>query len=162
MTTALMHIPVADPTGTLGTTNGVAFPSTGNLHGSAAPADQAAHHHEAQQHTLLDGCFRRGLLKPRARGGYRASTQGADDVSALGCFPKPGSNMTEDMRGTHCHSSGSRTTGRWISWYPTGMPGWSRNQVPLTGPLPYLWDMAGENLRRGTSRTPRRHHHGKY
>jgi hypothetical protein len=54
MTTALKHIPVADPTGTLGTatTNGVVFPSTGNLHGSAAQADQVAHHHEAQQPTL--------------------------------------------------------------------------------------------------------------
>ena len=54
MATALMHIPVADPTSTLGaaTTNEVAFPSAGNLHGSAAPAGQAARHHEAQPPTL--------------------------------------------------------------------------------------------------------------
>ena len=54
MTTAIMHIPVADPTCTLGAaaTNGVAFPCTGNPYGSATPADQAAHHNEAQPPTL--------------------------------------------------------------------------------------------------------------
>jgi hypothetical protein len=50
MTTALMHIPVADPTGTpwAATSKGVAFPSTGNPHESATPANQAARRHEAQ------------------------------------------------------------------------------------------------------------------
>ncbi len=54
MTTAQMHIPVADPTDTLGAASacGVALSSTGNLYGIATLSDQATHHYEAQLHTL--------------------------------------------------------------------------------------------------------------
>ena len=54
MTTAVMHTPVAHSTGTLvtATTNGDAFPSTGNTHGSATQENQVADHHEAWQPKL--------------------------------------------------------------------------------------------------------------
>ena len=152
MTTAIMHIPVADPTCTLGAaaTNGVAVPCTGNPHGSATPADQAAHHNEASatyaQPTLLDGSFHRGLLKPRTRGGCGASTHGAGDAGAASCLPTTGSSTTDDIRGTRCHSS-------WFANHGTldllATYRYAR-LAPEPGPLPYHWNMAGENLRRGT------------
>ena len=112
------------------------------------------------QPTLLDGSFHRGLLKPRTRGGCRASTPGAGDAGAASCFPTTGSSTTDDMRGTRCHSS-------WFANHGTlDLLATYRHArlAPEPGPLPYHWNMAGENLRRGTGLRahPRRHHHGKH